>query len=181
MPGGMVNPDESVEDSVKRHLLNKAGVKDVYLEQLYAFGEVERDPFGRVVSIAYLALVPDSQRIKLMTTGSYEGISWHPISQLPELAYDHQKIVDYSIERLKAKIGYTNVIKELLPEDFTFNQLMGAYELILGKKLDKRNFSKKIIALKLIKPTKNKSVGGAHRPALLYKFTSKDLKIIEIL
>lgn len=181
LPGGMVNPDESVEESVRRHLSNKAGVKDVYLEQLYAFGEVDRDPFGRVVSIAYSALITDIKKIKLATTESYEGIAWHPVSQLPILAYDHQQIVDYSLERLKAKIGYTNVVKELLPEEFTFNQLMSAYELILNKKLDKRNFSKKVIALKLIKPTKNKSIGGAHRPALLYKFTAKELKIIEIL
>lgn len=181
LPGGMVNPEESVDDSVRRHLLNKAGVKNVYLEQLYAFGEVYRDPFGRVVSIAYLALIPDINKIKLSTSEAYEGISWHLLSQLPALAYDHKEIIHYSLDRLKAKIGYTNVIKGLLSEEFTFNQLLSAYELILDKKLDKRNFSKKVLGLKMIKPTSKKSVVGAHRPALLYRFTNKELKLIEIL
>lgn len=181
LPGGMVNPSESVDDSVKRHLLGKAAVKNIYLEQLYAFGEVNRDEFGRVVSVAYLALIPDAARIKPSTTEAYEDIAWHPVRSLPPLAYDHGKIVSYSLKRLRAKIGYTNVIKELLPPEFTFNRMMAAYELILGRKLDKRNFSKKILALGIIKPTKKKSSGGAHRPATLYRFISKSLRIIEIL
>lgn len=181
LPGGMVNPDESVDDSVRRHLLAKAGIKGVYMEQLFTFGQVDRDPFGRVVSVAYLALIPDITKIKLVTSGAYEGISWHNIDALPALGYDHDLIIRTALERLRAKLTYTNIIYGLLPEEFTFNELLKTYELILDRKLDKRNFSKKIIALKLIKPTSKKSAGAAHRPAILYRFVSRQPKNIEIL
>ncbi len=179
-PGGLVKPNESVDQSAKRQLYTKTGVKDVYLEQLYTFGKVNRDPFGRVVSVAYFVLIPNAN-LKLKTTEEYAGVEWFSINKLPKLAYDHQEVIDYAIKRLQAKLGYTNIVYSLLPKEFTLSDLQKTYEIILNKKLDKRNFRKRILSLKLVKKVDKQRVGEAHRPADFYTFISCKPQIVQIL
>ena len=179
-PGGLVKPSESVENAAKRHLAQKTGVKDVYLEQLYTFGKPDRDPFGRVVSVAYMALL-SSSAVLLKTTPEYAEVRWFPINKLPRLAYDHKEIIDYGVKRLRAKLGYTNIAYSLLAKKFTLSELQKIYEIILGKKLDKRNFRKKIKAVNIVKRIREKKLGGANRPAELYEFKSRRPQIIEVL
>jgi 8-oxo-dGTP diphosphatase len=179
-PGGLVRPNESVNEAAKKHLFDKAGLEDVYLEQLYTFGEPDRDPFGRVVSVAYFALIPTSG-IELKTTKEYADIAWFTVKSLPKLAYDHKQVIEIAEERLKNKLAYSNIIYSLLPEEFTLGELQGMYEIILGRKLDKRNFRKKIFSLGIIGSTGKKRIGEASRPAGLYKFVNRDPRIVEML
>lgn len=178
-PGGLVYVNESVESSAKRQLKEKTGVSDVYLEQLYAFGDVNRDPFGRIISIAYFALIPQ-KNLTLKTTKEYGGVEWFAIKDLPSLAYDHKKMISYALQRLQYKLEYTNTAWSLLPKEFTLSELQNIYEIILGRNLDKRNFRKKIIALKILKKTGVESP-AAHRPAELYSFKSREPELVEII
>ncbi len=179
-PGGMVKPNESVDEAAKRILKEKSGVSGVYLEQLYTFGKVNRDPFGRVVSVAYFALIPSDSLI-LKTTKEYGDIKWFPIDKLPKLAYDHKEIIKRAINRLRNKLGYSNIVYSLLPNEFTLGELQGTYEIILSKRLDKRNFRKKLFSLNLVKSVGRKRRGVANRPAALYAFKNKKLRIVGIL
>lgn len=181
LPGGMVMPKESVSKAVERHLVQKTGLGQIYLEQLYTFGEVDRDPFGRVVSVAYLALIPPDRKINLRTTEAYDEIQWFAANSLPALAYDHKEIVAKAVERLRAKLEYTNIVYSLLSAQFTLSQLQEAYEIILGRKLDKRNFRKKFKVLNLIKRVGRQKRGAPNRPAELFAFVSKKPRIIGIL
>lgn len=175
MPGGLVSGDEAVDDAPGRILFEKTGINNVYMEQLYTFGKIDRDPFGRVVSVAYMALVPEGVGIKK------DGVNWFSINDLPELAYDHKEILETAVLRLKSKLEYTNVICNLLAKEFTMGELQKAYEIILNKEIDKRNFQKKIFLLNIVEKTDKKTSGGACRPAYLYKFKERKTKIIEIL
>lgn len=179
-PGGLVKPRESVDSSAERNLKEKTGLSGVYLEQLYTFGRVARDPFGRVVSVAYYALIP-SGGIKLKTTKEYEDVKWFEVRGLPKLAYDHREIIAMAIARLQERLGSTNVAYSLLPRQFTLTGLQKVYEIILGRKLDKRNFRKKFLSTSLIRRIGHKTSGGAHRPAELYEFTSHTLKTADML
>ncbi len=179
VPGGLIVPQENIEQSVVRHLENKTGLKEVYSEQLATFGDIERDPRGRVVSVAYLALVAEAPN-GLQTISDYSDIKWFAVDQLPILAYDHKKIISMALERLRAKVSYTNIAQHLLKKEFTLTELQLVYEIILGRSFDKRNFRKKILSLDIVKETKRK-VTGAFRPATLYVFKHKNIKIIEVL
>lgn len=179
-PGGLIKPYESVDRAAMRVLAEKTSLKDTYLEQLYTFGRVNRDPFGRVVSVAYIALLPNTD-VKIKTTKDHPDIKWFPVNQLPKLAYDHADILDVAIKRLQGKLEYTNIIYSLLPKEFTLTDLQNAYEIILGKKLDKRNFRKKIFAVNLVQKTDKREEGAAHRPASLYRFTHRTPRLIEVL
>lgn len=170
--GGLIKPDESIDNAVLRHLHDKTGVKNVYLAQLSAFGKVDRDPFGRVVSIAYFALV-SSEDIKLKTTEEYDDVRWFKVKKLPKLAYDHKEMITYVIKHLKQELPYTSIVSNLMPVEFSLGELQKTYEIILNKKLDKRNFIKKILALGIVKRTGKKRYGELHRPAELYKFVRK--------
>ncbi len=180
LPGGLIGVDEDLDKAARRHLHEKTGIKDIYLEQLYSFGRVDRDPFGRVVSVAYFALVP-KDKYNLRTSAEYSDIDWFAVDDLPPLAYDHSEIVQKAIKRLQAKLTYTNIVYSLMPSQFTLSELQQVYEIILKKKLDKRNFRKKILSLKLVKPTGRQKRGEAHRPADLYTFTKKKPQFISIL
>lgn len=180
-PGGLVDGSESVDASAKRILREKSGVGNIYLEQLYTFGRVDRDPFGRVVSVAYFALIPEGSRLKVKTTDEYEDISWFDANDLPRLAYDHKEIIECALARLRAKLEYTNIVYSLLPEEFTLTEMQKVYEEILNKKIDKRNFRKKILSLGLVKKTGKTTLGRVSRPAELYKFKQKSMKVVEIL
>lgn len=177
VPGGLVKPKESVDESAHRHLGDKTGVKNVYLEQLYTFGAVHRDPFGRVVSVAYFALVPHSRFI-LKTSDLYEDIAWFSVAALPKMAYDHREMVRVAVARLKAKLEYSNIVYSLLPFEFTLSELQRVYEVILGRTLDKRNFRKKLLSLGLLKSLGKKLRGGPSRPAQLYAFVTRAPRLV---
>lgn len=179
-PGGLVKPDESVEQAAKRILKEETNLSNVYLEQLYTFGKVNRDPFGRVVSVAYFALIPE-QKQSIKTSKKYDEICWHKVNKLPQMAYDHEEMITKAYRRLKAKLGYTNIVYSLLPDMFTLSELQSIYEIILRKKLDKRNFRKKVLQIKLVRKTGKKTSGAPNRPAELYRFTSKKPSIVEVL
>ncbi|MFB0561089.1 MAG: NUDIX domain-containing protein [Candidatus Lokiarchaeia archaeon] len=173
LPGAFVRKEEILEEASIRVLKEKAGIyENLYLEQLYTYGEIKRDPRGRVITIAYFALV-DPEKIKIS-----ENAAWHSVYKLPTLAFDHKKIVKYAHQRLKYKMEYTAIALDILPELFTLTELQNVYELVLGEKLDKRNFRKKIASMGIVKPT-DKYKLGVHRPARLYTF-KKDVKIKKI-
>lgn len=179
-PGGLVKGDESVDEAAVRILEEKTGIKDVYLEQLYTFGDVDRDPFGRVVSVAYMALIP-SDRMELKTTSEYGGVEWFAVNGLPTLAYDHKRIIRAAVKRLRGKLEYSNIACNILPKEFTLSDLQRVYETVLDTRLDKRNFRKKILSLGLVRPLEKKRGGEAHRPAKLYAFTVRKPQIVNIL
>lgn len=179
-PGGLIKGNESLDEAVIRLVKEKTGIADTHFEQLYTFGDVKRDPFGRVVSVAYMALILQ-ENMKLKTTEEYKDIAWFPVNKLPALAYDHKEIIKVAEERLQMRLGYSNIICSLLPREFTLTALQKAYEVILEKKMDKRNFRKKILSLKLLKKTGGKEGERANRPAWLYTFPSKRITTVEIL
>lgn len=174
LPGGIVQLDETLDQAAKNVLQKKAGIKGVYLEQLKSFSGLNRDVRRRMISVAYFALV-DSDKFNLKTMDYYSDIEWKDVDDLPKLAFDHKEIIDYGLERLRAKIEYSNIVYALLPETFTLTEMQQVYEMILGKKVDKRNFRKKILALDLLKETKKTVSGVKHRPAKLYQFKKREL------
>ena len=168
LPGGFVLEEESLDAAAERELREETGVESVYLEQLYTFGNPKRDPRGRVVTVAYYALVPHTHTLNAGTDAA--DAAWFSITELPALAFDHRKIVEYAHQRIRNKLGYTNVGFELLPERFTLTELQSVHEAILGETLDKRNFRRKIIQQGIVKPTKEWRETG-RKPAQLYRFS----------
>ena len=142
-PKGHVDKDETPLETAKREVYEETGIKDVYLEQLYSFGDVKRDPRGRVITIAYFALI-NSEKIELKAKTDVKKAEWYSMYSLPKLAFDHKKILEYALQRLRYKLEYTTAGFQLLPELFTLTELQGVYEIIFDKKFDKRNFRKKI-------------------------------------
>lgn len=178
LPGGFVRTDESLEDAAMRELKEEGNVDNVYLEQLFTFGDPHRDPRERVITVTYLALA-DSSSWDLKSSGDAREAKLFPVKILPKLAFDHRKIIDYGLERLRNKIGYSNIVLGLLPDSFTLTDLQKKHEVILSTKLDKRNFRKKILATGLLLATGQKSDGKAHRPAAFYKFKDRKLVITD--
>lgn len=172
VPGGLVGGGESVDASATRNLVQKTGVNNVYLEQFFTFGKVHRDPFGRVVSVAYMALIPN-EGVQLETTEEYAGVKWFPADRLPKMAYDHREMVATAVARLQEKVKNSNIVYSLLPREFTLTDLQKTYEAILGERLDKRNFRKKILVVGLVKATGRMDAGKANRPAALYTFARR--------
>ena len=170
LPGGIVGPEESVDDAALRELQEETNISRIYLEQLYTFGEPNRDPRGRVITVSYYALV-NWQQFQLKARQRVSEADWFAVKRLPELAFDHRRIVDYALERLRNKLNYTTIGFQLLPKEFTLTELQGAYEVILGQRLDKRNFRRKMLQLNILEGTKEFKVNGRQRPARLYTFT----------
>jgi 8-oxo-dGTP diphosphatase len=176
LPGGYNAAGETTHDAMARILKTKAGVEEHDLklvEQLYTFDTVARDPRGHAVSVTYMGLGKDIVPEASSTT---QKPQFFPITSLPKMAYDHEKIVNYAHERLKSKISYTNAVFALLDPLFTLSQLQAAYEAILVRPLDKRNFRKKFLSLDLIHATEEFHKDGAHRPARLYRFNAQELE-----
>ena len=172
LPGGFLFEKEDPDKAAIRTLWTKAGIKDVYLEQLYTFGGSGRDPRGKIITISYFALSPQD-KIKIVVSDKIQTPTFRSVKKLPDIAFDHNRIITYALQRLQSKLEYTNAVYSLLPHYFTFNQLQRTYEIILNKKLDKRNFRKKFILLVLIKQTRKVLKGERQRPAKLYQFISR--------
>ncbi|MES2006545.1 MAG: NUDIX domain-containing protein [Patescibacteria group bacterium] len=182
LPGGLITPEETAEQAAQRMIKAKAkiSINSIYIEQLYTFSSVERDPRGRVVAVAYIGLVPwDALRNEeqLDTPEAF----WSPVTTKEKLAYDHTEMLKVALTRLRSRITYTTLIQKLLPKEFTLTELEDMYKTILGTHLDKRNFRKKILKLKVLTPLSRTRSGGKFRPAQLYAFSSTAVKEIEIL
>jgi 8-oxo-dGTP diphosphatase len=171
LPGGFLENNEELEDAAERELCEETGVKDIFLKQLKTYGNIKRDPRGRVISVAFIALISPNR--KLSASSDALRASWHPAHDLPELAFDHEMIVKDALRQLRIEVQTTNIACQILPERFTLTNMQRLYENILGKSLDKRNFRKKLRELELLKETKETFMEGAHRPALLYEFRNK--------
>jgi 8-oxo-dGTP diphosphatase len=168
LPGGFVRAQEALDDAARRHLQEATDVRDVYLEQLYTFSAPRRDPRGRVISVAYFALLAGE-----VSPRAPEGaeIHWHSLNSLVELAFDHADILRYALQRLRYKLEYTSVGFELLPNEFTLTELQTAYEIVLGEKLDKRNFRRRILEADILAETpRYRESEGQGRPARLYRY-----------
>ncbi|MEZ4297751.1 MAG: NUDIX domain-containing protein [Polyangiaceae bacterium] len=172
LPGGFVRVDETLDEAARRELSEETGVNRLYLEQLYTFGDVERDPRERVVSVSYYALVKLSDHRVRAATDAREA-AWFSVTDLPRLAFDHDKIVSVALTRLRGKITYQPVGFELLPPKFTLSQLQKMYEVLLERELDKRNFRKKVLAMELLEELDEVEQDVAHRAARLYRFDKK--------
>ncbi len=168
LPGGFLDIDEDLEVCATRELMEETGIEGIYLEQLYTFGNPQRDPRERVVSIAYFALTP-SDSLSPKASSDAALTAWFPVNELPELAFDHAQIVQLARARLVSKLGYSTIAFQMLPQHFTLSQLQSVYEILLGEKLDKRNFRKGILARSIIKETGEYTRSGNHRPAKTYQ------------
>lgn len=169
IPGGFVAPRESLEDAALRILEHMTGATDVYLEQVYTFGEPDRDPRMRVITVVYYALIrPERLRLTEREAPDESRLFW--AYQPPPLAFDHEQILHYTLQRLRGKLEYTTVGFQLLGDEFTLSELQEVYEAILNRPLDKRNFRKKLLITRIVEPTLHTKMVGQHRPARLYRF-----------
>jgi 8-oxo-dGTP diphosphatase len=172
IPGGLLQPGEALLDAAVRKLEDETGVRDVFLEQLYTFSDLDDVTPGGAVAVAYFALV-DHQRVRLAERTEWQP-AWFGIAALPELAFRNETVLDYALARLRNKLEYTNVAYSLLPERFTLSQLQRVYESILGRPLDKRNFRKRMLSLEIIVATGERRAERAGRPAQMYRFVSRE-------
>ena len=170
IPGGFVLPNESLDDAARRELLEETGVENVFLEQLYTFGDPKRDPRGRVITVAYFALVSPDRAPPLAGSDAAEARWWAATGTPAPLAFDHTHIIEVAMERLRGKLAYTDIGFELLPQKFTLSQLQRVHEAILGDALDKRNFRKRVESLDVIRPLNETARDGTGRPARLFTF-----------
>lgn len=175
LPGGFVREQESLEQSVERELKEETGIEVDYLEQLYSFGDPQRDPRARIVSISYFGLIKPSGLELNPSTDALEA-QWFNINDLPQLAFDHQAIINKAIDRLRAKITYEPIGFELLNEKFSFSELENLYTTLLGRPIDRRNFRKKILSFGLLEQLNEQRKEGPGRPASLFKFQMSKYK-----
>ncbi len=169
LPGGFIQVGESIDDCARRELEEETGLHDIFLEQLYSYGQPDRDPREHVITVAYYALVNLIEHAPKAATDA-RNAAWFSLDDLPSLAFDHQTILEAARQRLRGKVRYQPVGFELLPEKFTLTQLQKLYEIILEQKIDKRNFRKKVIKLGILIETDEVEQDVAHRAARLYQF-----------
>lgn len=178
LPGGFVEIDEDIGAAALRELEEETGVRDVYLEQLYTFGDPKRDPRSRVITVAHFALLSaaQAQRLTIQAASDAGDARWWSIYDLPPLAFDHERILAYALQRLRWKLEWTALGFLLLPEEFTFSELQRVYERVLNERLDKRNFRRKFRSLGILEETGRLSRGD-HRPARLYRFSAGAIEL----
>lgn len=181
LPGGAVYNDESVDAAARRELKEKTGLEDVYLEQFHTFGAPKRDPRMRLVSVSYLALIDKNKVNILQKTPKTLEASWFSLEKLPEMAFDHNDIVQMAVTVLRQKLMDSNIAVEILESKFTLPELQNLYETILGREFDRRNFRRKFLSLGLIEDTGKKEDRSATRPAVLYRFKSRKYKEVEVI
>lgn len=179
IPGGFLDLDEDIDVCASRELEEETGIKDVYLEQLYTFGKVGRDPRERIVSVAYFALAA-MQNQNVQAGDDADETKWVAFDDLPTLAFDHAEILVMARQRLADKMEYSTIGLQLMPEQFTLTNLQAIYEITTGKPRDKRNFRKWFLSLDLLEETGETLAQGAHRPAKLYRVKDKSsVKIVK--
>jgi 8-oxo-dGTP diphosphatase len=178
LPGGFVHETEDLIDAAQRELLEETNVSNVYLEQLFTFGEPNRDPRTRVITVAYFALLSaeEAAQQRIRSGDDAGDARWWNIYNLPELAFDHERILEYALQRLRWKLEWTALGFLLLPKAFTLSELQRVYETVLNEPLDKRNFRRKILAADVLEETGNMRAGD-HRPAKLYRFSARAIEI----
>lgn len=169
LPGYFVYPNEELDRAAIRVLEELTGIRNVYLEQVKTFGKVNRHPFGRVITVAYLSLIKIS-RYTIQPASIALKAQWHSVSEVKELAFDHMDILQACFNQLKKSVRSRPIGYQLLPQKFTLTQLQHLYEAILETELDKRNFRKKILSMNLLIDLQEYQEGVAHRPAKLYQF-----------
>lgn len=173
LPGGFVGIDEDLESCALRELEHETGITGVYLEQLHTSGRPDRDPRERAISVAYCALTP-AHRLQIKTMNGEKEVGWFALERLPPMAFDHAEIVNMAHQRLVAKLDYSTIAFQFMPETFTLGELQTVYEIILREPLDKRNFRKRVLALDRIAATGELRRNGNHRPARLYRLKFPD-------
>jgi len=173
IPGGFIHADETLEEAASRRLFEETNVNNIYLKQFASFGEPNRDPRCRVITVAYYALV-SANKLTLEAHANAQDIRWYSMNDLPELAFDHAKVIQRALSDLRRHVQSTPLAFQLLPEKFTLTELQRVYELILDKPLDKRNFRKKMLATQLLVETAETKMDGFHRPAQLYAFLQNE-------
>lgn len=178
LPGGFVRVDEGLDEAARRELVEETGVDCGFLEQLYTFGAVDRDPRERVITVAYFALMKSS-KMKLSPRTDAKDARWYSVNRLPKLAFDHRKIVKTAYQRLQGKVRYQPIGFELLPKKFTLSQLQSLYEIVLQRPLDKRNFRKKVLKLDLLVDLEEMQTNVSHRAARLYAFDIRRYRRME--
>ena len=171
IPGGFIRISETIDSAAIRILKEKTNVQNIYLEQLYTFGDPMRHPTSRVITCAYFALIrSDDIELSFEDNSEITEVQWHPVYSLPPLAFDHKEIIEYSLKRVRERLEFCPIAFQLLPPKFTLTELQKSYELILAKKLDKRNFRKKFLAASILKELDEYTKSGSKRPARLYMF-----------
>lgn len=171
LPGGFLDIGEDLDACAMRELREETGIEGVYLEQLYTFGTPERDPRERVISVTYFALAR-SDNLQPQAASDAARVAWFPVTELPQLAFDHAAIIRLAQQRLVAKLHYSTIAFQLLPAQFTLSQLQAVYEILLDEPLDKRNFRKGILARGILQETGEFARNGKHRPAKTYRVTN---------
>ena len=179
LPGGFVKMNETTEEGAKRELYEETGLKNIFIEQLFTFSDVNRDPRGRVISVAYFSLI-NLNNYKPKAGDDANKAQWFSIKNIPSLAFDHEKILRMALYRLKGKIRYQPIGFELLEEKFTLSDLQHLYEVVLEIKIDKRNFRKKILKMNLLIELDEKQKNVAHKAAKFYKFDKTKYKELSI-
>jgi len=175
LPGGFVEENEALEQAARRELEEETSLKGIYLEQLYSFGDPGRDPRGHAVSITHIALVNSAQMRGAAAGSDASALEWFPMKHLPRLAFDHKEILACGLARLRSKLEYTTMGFQFLARRFTLTELQEVYEAVLGRKIDKRNFRKKILSLKILRALPDRRENVRHRPARLYTLVGKRL------
>lgn len=169
--GGFLKSDESLDEAGRRILNQLTGLSDVYMEQLYSFGEIDRDPGARIVSVAYFALIKiNDSDLELVNS---HGATWVPISKMPQLIFDHSAMISRALKKLQVRARTQPIGFELLPDKFTIPQLQGLYEAIYNKPLDKRNFRRKLLAMDLLEKLEEKEKETSRKGAWYYRFDPK--------
>jgi hypothetical protein len=169
--GGFLKNSEAIDDAAKRILNQLTGLTEVYMEQLYTFGEIDRDPGARIISVAYFALIKiNASDLELVKN---HGATWIPISSLPQLIFDHTAMVERALKKLQIRARTQPIGFELLPDKFTIPQLQGLYEAIYNKILDKRNFRRKLLSMDLLEKLEEKEKESSRKGAWYYRFDPK--------